>query len=144
VSATYRGCAQGIAYPWPGEVTVTRDGDTRPLIHHIRHSPTGFAWGYAGSGPADLARSILWDHLGGEPHPACYQGLKFAFVATWSQSAPWELRSEEIDEWLSGYDGQRTLTAGLEQDAVEDLVDRMARLESEVGFDQAADDPESM
>src|SRR5215469_776339 len=29
------------------------------LTHRPRHSPTGMTWGYAGSGPADLARSIL-------------------------------------------------------------------------------------
>jgi hypothetical protein len=29
------------------------------LTHHVKHSPSGFAWGYGGSGPADLARCIL-------------------------------------------------------------------------------------
>jgi len=45
-------------------VTVTRDGIESPLRHIVRHSPTGMTWGYAGSGPADLARSILVDALG--------------------------------------------------------------------------------
>lgn len=27
--------------------------------HVVRHSPTGMEWGYAGSGPADCARSML-------------------------------------------------------------------------------------
>ena len=35
-----------------------------PLNHIVRHSPTGMTWGYAGSGPADLARSLLVDALG--------------------------------------------------------------------------------
>lgn len=35
----------------------------QPLLHVIRHSPTGVEWGYAGSGPADLARSMLLDAL---------------------------------------------------------------------------------
>lgn len=34
------------------------------LTHHVKHSPTGISWGYCGSGPADLARSLLIDHLG--------------------------------------------------------------------------------
>jgi hypothetical protein len=34
-----------------------------------------------GSGPADLARSIAWDALGREPHPAAYQHLKNRVVA---------------------------------------------------------------
>jgi len=32
-----------------------------PLKHIERHSPDGFQWGYYGSGPADLALSILHD-----------------------------------------------------------------------------------
>lgn len=51
-------------------VTVIRDGDPiqRQLTHLPRHSPTGFSWGYGGSGPADLARALLVDAL---PHPSC-------------------------------------------------------------------------
>ena len=30
-----------------------------PLTHFARHSPTGFGWGYEGSGPAELARCGL-------------------------------------------------------------------------------------
>ena len=42
------------------------DGNMRaPLRHRIvYHSPTGFEWGYAGSGPADLALNILADVAG--------------------------------------------------------------------------------
>lgn len=35
----------------------------RPLGHHVWHSPSGFEWGYVGSGPADLALAILVDAL---------------------------------------------------------------------------------
>lgn len=41
----------------------------RPLRHHVKHSPTGLEWGYGGSGPADLARSLLIDALG--PKATC-------------------------------------------------------------------------
>ena len=58
------------------EVTVERTDAVDPLTHHVRHSPDGFAWGYLGSGPAELAKDILWDFLGSEPHPACYS-LRF-------------------------------------------------------------------
>ncbi|MGW4639617.1 DUF6166 domain-containing protein [Sphaerisporangium sp. NPDC004334] len=35
------------------------------LVKHVpRHSPTGMGWGYAGSGAADCARSLLLDALG--------------------------------------------------------------------------------
>ncbi|MGC9084405.1 MAG: DUF6166 domain-containing protein, partial [Anaerolineae bacterium] len=46
-------------------IAVTVDG--RPLQHIVRYSPTGFEWGYGGSGPADLALSILRDYLGDHP-----------------------------------------------------------------------------
>jgi len=45
----------------PAGVTITVNG--QPLRHVVRHSPTGMEWGYSGSGPADLALSILTDYL---------------------------------------------------------------------------------
>lgn len=76
------------------------DGSASMLTHHVRHSPDGHSWGYAGSGPAELAKDILWDHLGTEPHPACYQAFKTAHVATWPQDQGWTLSAEAIDAWL--------------------------------------------
>lgn len=52
---------------------ITRDNDNKvqclvrqgsksyPLPHKMHHSPTGFEIGYGGSGPAELAMSILAD-----------------------------------------------------------------------------------
>jgi hypothetical protein len=61
-SVTYH----GRRVPGGTEVTVRNDaaGWSGPLHHFVRHSPTGFGWGYGGSGPADLARSLLIDALG--------------------------------------------------------------------------------
>ena len=42
---------------------VDRDGGERLVPHHVRHSPTGFEFGYHGSGPAELARYLLIDYL---------------------------------------------------------------------------------
>lgn len=42
------------------------DGTAHPLSLYTNvrnHSPTGFGWGYAGSGPAQLALAILCDYL---------------------------------------------------------------------------------
>lgn len=48
-----------------------------------KHSPTGFSWGYGGSGPAQLALSILL-HLNPVAIAlAAYQAFKWEFVATW-------------------------------------------------------------
>jgi hypothetical protein len=42
-------------------VSVHLDGDSPSLLPRpiVRHSPTGFEWGYGGSGPADLAANVL-------------------------------------------------------------------------------------
>jgi hypothetical protein len=61
-------------------VSVHRDDASEALLPHVvHHSPTGFEWGYQGSGPADLALSILaytlgetttlstWIRAGGDP-----------------------------------------------------------------------------
>ena len=54
-----------------GQVGCTVDpgnGCNRYLLKHcVVHSPTGFETGYGGSGPADLAVSILADFLGATP-----------------------------------------------------------------------------
>ncbi len=61
-------------------VTVTEDGTTRPLRHIVHHSPTGFEWGYGGSGPADLALALCADVLGERPSVALYQAVKESLV----------------------------------------------------------------
>lgn len=49
------------------EVHVLDGGDWARLEHRVvRHSPDGFAWGYGGSGPAELALNIIVDALGDE------------------------------------------------------------------------------
>ena len=47
-----------------GVALVRVDGRPLPPRFDLRnHSPTGFEWGYEGSGPAQLALAILCDHL---------------------------------------------------------------------------------
>lgn len=87
--------------PGTGSGTVT-DGETiRPLVHHSHHSPDGWAWGYAGSGPAQLALDILWDHLGHRPEPEVYQSFKERFIAPADGDAAFEVTGAEIDLWLA-------------------------------------------
>jgi len=81
------------------EVAVTVNG--QPLKHRVRHSPTGFEWGYLGSGPADLALSILWDFMGHEPTRIDYMCFKEWRVARWPDS--WQITSEEIRNWLDAF-----------------------------------------
>lgn len=87
------------------KVTVKEGKAEETLLrHHIYHSPTGFCWGYGGSGPSDLAKSILWDYLGKEPSSPLYQDFKWEFVATWG--AEWKITSAEIKKWIIKKNGK--------------------------------------
>lgn len=71
-----------------------------PLHLELRnHSPTGFAWGYSGSGPAQLALALLMDATHDQTLALRhYQDFKFHFVAGWGDS--WSITSEEIKAFL--------------------------------------------
>lgn len=95
------------------------------LPHCVWHSPTGFETGYGGSGPADLALSILADFFGATParmknviektwdsrgsespaHMAVryHQQFKFHFIAPKQLEAGEEYRiaGDEIASWLT-------------------------------------------
>ena len=93
--------------PWP----------PAPLLHIPYHSPTGFEWGYGGSGPADLALAILAHYLGEqeavrrclergdrdeENKPLSlrlHQDFKWAIVARLPREG-WRLTGAEIAAWL--------------------------------------------
>lgn len=75
---------------------------TRPLHHVVRHSPTGFNYGYAGSGPADLALSILAACVEQELADRYYQPFKFDRIAP-EQSRHWAIKAQQVREWV----GQR-------------------------------------
>ena len=67
--------------------------------HIVRHSPTGIEWGYGGSGPADLALSILTQYAGQEFANRHYQQFKFDVIA----SIPREggtITVEKIEQWI--------------------------------------------
>lgn len=78
----------------------------KPLKHIVRHSPTGFSWGYGGSGPADTALSVLTDLFGGFSDLAdiFYLGFKWDFVAFWGEK--WQIDESEIDKWLVSKTGK--------------------------------------
>lgn len=81
------------------KVVGIRNGVQYPLQHLVHHSPSGMEWGYGGSGPADLARSIIGDVLGtDDPDPAVYQDFKQEFVSGWGDR--WEISLDEIRAWV--------------------------------------------
>lgn len=78
-------------------VVVTVDG--RPLNPRLdlwNHSPTGFEWGYGGSGPAQLALALLADCLGDDQQAVeLHQEFKRQVVANLDGSG-WTMTSHEI------------------------------------------------
>lgn len=91
---TYKGYGGGGA----GLVSVFHEnGGETPLPHLVRHSPTGLGWGYAGSGPADLARSLLVHASGEEVSEAEYQAFKFEVVAKMPEE--WVLPQHAVVTW---------------------------------------------
>ena len=90
----YKGIATGTVV---GSKVVLVNG--KRLKHINKHSPSGFNWGYGGSGPADLARSILNDLYGKEVADRLYQKFKWAFIAELPQGEDWELTEEDIEHW---------------------------------------------
>lgn len=79
-------------------VVRSEDGQEEPLQRRTLYS-SSFEWGYGGAGPADLARSLLWDHLGGEPPLALVHHFKFSVVARFDHDG-WEITSRQVRAWL--------------------------------------------
>jgi len=91
----YEGRREGYA------VIVTVDGRRlNPRRDLWNHSPSGFEWGYGGSGPAQLALAILADHCGNDKEAFNFHHrFKWAVIAE-LPSRHWTLTSLEIDEVL--------------------------------------------
>jgi hypothetical protein len=113
---TYHGISENTGHTsGPEVVYVERDGRRYPLPHYVRHSPNGFSWGYAGSGPAELARCILADYLSLKPLgvqrgfygrddipeiDSVYQKFKSSVIATLRQGQAWSIGAGVIDAFL--------------------------------------------
>jgi len=83
-----------------------------PRLSIVNHSPTGFAWGYWGSGPAQLSFALIADALVSsieEKHPelrasvltrarnpALYQTFKQQVVGTWPREEPFEITDSQV------------------------------------------------
>lgn len=69
------------------------------LLHHVKHHSDAFSWGYGGSGPADLARSIVIDVTGSIPvADRYYQAFKRSHVVHWGDH--WSITDDEVCTWL--------------------------------------------
>jgi uncharacterized protein DUF6166 len=86
------------------------------LLDLDKHSPTGFNWGYGGSGPAQLALAILADCLGDDGLAVrLHQPFKWAVIARLAQNADWHLDEDfvrqRVDELLWQREGRNLIAA---------------------------------
>ncbi len=90
-----------------GKVWVCWDGkrvaELNPHFEVMSKSPTGFAWGYGGSGPAQLAFAILADIIGTEraQRPHLMQGFKFDVIAKLDKAKGFKITEEEVKTWIA-------------------------------------------
>ena len=81
-----------------GEAIVTVDAESLNPRNDLRnHSPTGYEWGYGGSGPAQLALAILADSVGERLALEHYQEFKHLVVAGLPHKS-WVLTGEQVLE----------------------------------------------
>ena len=66
----------------------------------VNHSPTGFEWGYEGSGPAQLSFALLYDVTKDENFSfENYQNYKRDVVSRLDNS-DWMLSTKEVEYWI--------------------------------------------
>jgi hypothetical protein len=95
---------EGRRSPLGLEVTVNGQ-PLDPRFDLWEHSPTGFEWGYGGSGPAQLALALLADHLDDDERAiTLHQDFKFAVVTKLPHS--WTLTTVDIDRTLRSLVGK--------------------------------------
>ena len=88
------------------DIVCRRDADGTAVVEGIRqawvwHSPTGFEWGYGGSGPADLALNILLSATGDRDFAAQHhQECKWRFVAALPREGG-IIRGSDVVEWIA-------------------------------------------
>ena len=64
----------------------------------MRHSPTGIEWGYRGSGPADLALSVLTALTDRQAAEALYHAFKAEVIARVPEIGG-VLRAADVRAW---------------------------------------------
>ena len=70
------------------------------VAHAARHSPSGIEWGYSGSGPADLARSVLLALTDGPTAEALYHAFKADVVVRVPRPGG-VLRAADVRAWAA-------------------------------------------
>ncbi|SFL64259.1 hypothetical protein SAMN04487950_4469 [Halogranum rubrum] len=96
----YRRRGRAIVEKQPGQEQLTPDRS----LELANHSPSGFEWGYGGSGPAQLALALLLDYTDDEEVALSeYMEFKTEVVSQLECTEPdgcWRLTRREIDAAL--------------------------------------------
>ncbi|MDT0631451.1 DUF6166 domain-containing protein [Rubrivirga litoralis] len=78
----------------------TLEGEAHASVPHAaRHSPTGIEWGYGGSGPADLALSVMLALTDEQTANALYHRFKHEVVASVPEAGG-VLRAADVRRWV--------------------------------------------
>jgi hypothetical protein len=105
-SATARGVMYRGSRDACGAIVVIESGGSvsslPPCNQIYNHSPDGFEWGYAGSGPAQLALALCMHALEGDQARATrvYQRFKEQHIATLDQEDQWAMSQEQVLGWV--------------------------------------------
>ncbi len=107
-SRTYNGRPESDTWDNVGDCVVMAGGalDSEqykldPRFDLSNRSPTGFAWGYYGSGPAQLALGILADASGDDAVALRhYQAFKTERIAALPRG-PWKITLHDVRSWLA-------------------------------------------
>ena len=117
-----------IPQPLAAGIVVRADTDGNVLTNVprtvVHHSPTGYAFGYGGSGPADLALNILEAVLRAQgyqgPRTPCYKGdcfklayrlhqdFKWAFIASMPKEGD-VLPYQQVVAWIEEHNTEHEL-----------------------------------
>jgi len=112
--------------------------DPGPSQEVWNRSPDGFNWGYAGSGPAQLALGLLYDVVRDRDTAVSFhQAFKRAFVATWGEE--WEISSDTIKAWLEEQETTQE-AAPVWQQPAEQILRSAERLVEAASVPQSATD----
>jgi hypothetical protein len=82
-----------------GAYVLVNEREALPPRNDLRNFSDGFEWGYAGSGPAQLAIALLAHHAGDKRAVEHYQAFKDEFVATLPKMR-WTIGGGDIAAWI--------------------------------------------
>lgn len=92
------------------------------------HSPTGYCWGYLGSGPAALALALCADALGDDGRALrVYQTFKAKVVAALRQDEEWTISARSVVKVCEGIERELIEAERHEQALVQAMSDAATR-----------------